>query len=180
MAVDKITPNAEQTATTNPTTQAVIEVVAEEIVNVPSTEGDVFTVQFDDIARSIYVNPRVFTHADKKKDNTDNKLKGLNYWILTYNGKALTTMDEKFVKASELNDLYEIVLKRNGDYLELVNYTTLSGKLNAQTLHAQIKNHEFELKERVAINNKRIAYINSVDLSQMPAKQSLIDSLLGE
>lgn len=180
MAVDKITPNAEQTATTNPTTQASIEVVTEEIVNVPSTDGDLIIVPFDDIARSIYVNPRVFVHADKKKDNTDNKLKGLNYWILTYNGKALTTMDEDFVKASKMKDLYEIVLKRNGDYLELVNFTPLSAKLNAQTLHEQILANERASKEQQAISNKRIAYIHSVDLSQVPAKQSLIDSLLGE
>lgn len=155
------------------------EIINDDVISTPSsTDNDYFVVPFSKIAESFYVNPRTFIHKDLKKNKEINQLAGQQYWIVTYNGKALTTMDHNFVKASELNDLYEVRLKRNGDYLEIVNFTTISGKLNAETLHSQIQNLQDERRERQAISTKRLAYINSVDLASVNVDQSLVNSLI--
>jgi hypothetical protein len=162
---------AEATATTNANTTAnvVIDVVAQEVPQVETNDGDVFTVQAKDINSSIYVAPRDFFHKETRKDGKDNPLAGQQYWVINYNGVAFTTMDKAFIDAKSKSDLYEVKLKRTGQYLELVNFETISGKRNTDALLKEVKAIELDMREMTAWSNKRIAMIGALDATSAPA-----------
>jgi len=162
---------AEATAPTNANTtaDAVIDVIVEEVPQVETLDGAVFTVEAKDINGSIYVAPRDFFHNELRKDKKPNPLAGQQYWIINYNGIAFTTMDKKFIDAKAGSDLYEVKLKRTGQYLELVNFETISGKRNTDALLKEVKAIELDMREMTALSNKRIAMIGALDITSAPA-----------
>ena len=176
MANEAKTAEATATPTATVIVNPVLDVQVDEIPQVEEVyaDGDVFTVPEDKIAMSISVAPRDFYHQEKRKDGKDNPLAGQQYWIVTYNGVAFTTMDKTFIGAKAIDDLYSVQLKRTGQYLQLVNFQTMSGKLNADRLLKEIKAInkeskaiELEIKEMNAWSNKKIAMIGALDNSSM-------------
>lgn len=142
-------------------------------------DSDQFIVRNEDIASSFYCDGSELLYPEFKKDGvTKNKLAGKSYWIVTFNGKAFTTRDRRFIEALAINDLYAVKMKKDGDYLSLVNYTLASAKLNHQTLMNQIANAEDERRERQAISLKRISYINSINLKDVVPDEDLVKSLM--
>jgi hypothetical protein len=142
-------------------------------------DNDQFIVRNEDIASSFYCDGSELLYPEYKKDGvTKSKLAGKSYWIITFNGKAFTTRDRRFVEALAINDLYSVKMKKDGDYLSLVNFTPASAKLNHQNLMNQIGNSEDERRERQAISLKRISYINSINLKDVVPDEDLVKSLM--
>lgn len=171
MSPEELALQAEATVKTNAkkTADSVIDVVAQEIPQVETLDGSVFTVQAKDINSSIYVAPREFFHKELRKDDKPNPLAGQQYWVINYNGIAFTTMDKGFVDAKSKSDLFEVKLKRTGQYLELVNFETISGKRNTDALLKEVKAIELDMREMQAWSNKRIAMIGALDATSTPA-----------
>jgi len=178
-------------AKTADTTAKTNEIITAEAVEIPSSFDDVptitgseseeiITVPFKDISTSLYCNTsKVFIYPDTTKNGKESKLKGQQYWIVNYNGKAFTTQDNRFIQALELNDLYEVRLKRNGDYLEFVGFTPASTKRNSVALLKEINDLEREEAENKAMSLKRVSWINQVDLKSIAPDESLVQRLLG-
>jgi hypothetical protein len=171
MSPEELALQAEATAKTNAKklANAIIDVEVEEVPQVETLDGAVFTVEAKDINGSIYVAPRDFFHNEKTKADKVNPLAGQQYWVINYNGIAFTTMDKKFIDAKASSDLFEVKLKRTGQYLELVNFETISGKRNTDALLKEVKAIELDMREMTAWSNKRIAMIGALDSTSTPA-----------
>lgn len=145
-----------------------------------SASEEIITIAFEDISTSLYCNTsKVFIYPDTTKSGKKSKLAGQQYWIVTYNGKAFTTQDNRFIQALELNDLYEVRLKRNGDYLEFVGFTPASTKRTSVALMKEINDLEREEAENKAMSTKRVSWINQLDLKSVAPDESLVQRLLG-
>lgn len=176
--------SADKTAQTNEeiiTANAVEVPFSDEVPTIEgSTSEEIITVPFKDISTSLYCNTsKVFIYPDTTKDGRESKLKGQQYWVVNYNGKAFTTQDNRFIQALEMNDLYEVRLKRNGQYLEFVGFTPASTKRNAVALLKEIKDLEREEAENQAMSLKRVSWINQLDLNKVAPDESLVQRLLG-
>ena len=172
---------ADTTAKTNDVVTAnAVEITDEMPVIEGSASGDMIIINQDEISTSLYCNTgKVFIYPDKTRDCKESKLAGQQYWIVTYNGKAFTTQDNRFIQAIELDDLYQVRLKRNGDYLEFAGFTPASAKRNSIALKKEIDDLANESRVNTAMTNKKISWINQLDLKSVAPDESLVQRLLG-
>jgi PHD/YefM family antitoxin component YafN of YafNO toxin-antitoxin module len=91
---------------------------------------------------------------------------------------VFTTNDEKFIKAREIGDLYEVTLKErsvgNAVYLDLVDYTTNS-EMDA---FEQNEARREALNDARAMSKKRLDLINSLSTAHAPTNDLLMNKLL--
>jgi hypothetical protein len=184
-------------AKTADTTAKTNEIITAEAVEVPSSFDDVPTIEGSsssemivvptkDISTAFYCSGKTFVYPKKTKDGRDSKLADEQYWVATYNGKAFTTQDASFIEALRIGDMHEVRLKRNGEYLEFVGFTTASTFRNAialqretAELQKQINDLNRDEAENRAMSTKRISWINNLDLKTVAPDESLMQKLLG-
>jgi hypothetical protein len=176
--------SADKTAQTNEIITADAVEITSSFDDVPTITGsaseEIITIPFAEISTSLYCNTsKVFIYPKKTKEGRDSKLADQQYWIVNYNGKAFTTQDNRFIQALEMNDLYEVRLKRNGEYLEFVGFTPASTKRNSVALLKEINDLEREEAENKAMSTKRVSWINNLDLKSVAPDESLVQRLLG-
>jgi hypothetical protein len=171
---------AEATAQTN----AVITVNAQEIpdaiVAVTSSNALPAGGVFRGVAISkLKVQTRTRQYPKFKADNvTPHTFAGETYWLVNYLDRVFTTNDEKFIKARELGDLYEVTLKERtvgtSVYLDLVDYTTNS----EMEAFEQNEARREALNDARAMSKKRLDLVNSLSLSHAPTNDLLMNRLL--
>jgi hypothetical protein len=186
MSQEELALQAEATARTNAkkTANAVITVDAEEIpdavVAVTSNNalpaGGVF--RGTQIAK-LKVQTRTRKYDKFKPDGiTPHTFAGETYWLVNYLDRVFTTNDEKFIKAREIGDLYEVTLKErsvgNAVYLDLVDYTTNS-EMDA---FEQNEARREALSDARAMSKKRLDLINSLSTAHAPTNDLLMSKLL--
>lgn len=194
MAVDKNALNADATATTNEEFVIAEELDVPTIVqSTPTAEtvlpnGMIRLVE-DKLIGAFQVSERTFRHKDTKNDGTTNKLKGEQYWLVSYFAtptsiaRTFAVDSEKFVKAIELGDLHEVVLEEqeNGGvkYLRLKNFLSESQYLNMLALRDKSAEIKERMIERSQMSAFRLKAISSIDLTEAsPASDSLMRALL--
>jgi hypothetical protein len=186
MSQEELALQAEATARTNAkkTANAVITVEAEEIpdavVAVTSNNalpaGGVF--RGTQIAK-LKVQTRTRQYPAFKPDNiTPHTFANQTYWLVNYLDRVFTTNDEKFIKAREIGDLYEVTLKERSVgtnvYLDLVDYTTNS-EMDA---FEQNEARREALNDARAMSKKRLELVNSLSTAHAPTNDLLMNKLL--
>ena len=186
MSQEELALQAEATAKTNAkkTAEAVITVDAQEVpdavVAVTSDNalpsGGVFRGKA--IAK-LKVQTRTRQYPEFKRDGvTPHTFANQTYWLVNYLDRVFTTNDEKFIKAREIGDLYEVTLKERKDglavYLDLVDYTTNS----EMEAFEQNEARREALNDARAMSKKRLELVNSLSTAHAPTNDLLMSRLL--
>jgi hypothetical protein len=172
--------NAEATAQTNAVITVGSQEIPDAVVAVTSSNalptGGVFRGKA--IAK-LKVQTRTRQYPKFKADNvTPHTFAGETYWLVNYLDRVFTTNDEKFIKAREIGDLYEVTLKERtvgtSVYLDLVDYTTNS----EMEAFEQNEARREALDDARAMSKKRLELVNSLSTAHAPTNDLLMSRLL--